>query len=276
MKEEIKLEVIKKLNILLEKYISNIENDLKDRWNLWEKDVSIPEQYEVIGAIMSRQITIASNFVNNSTIWNGHIAPLIMRSLIDNYINFAWILLNPVERSRQFIYYGLGQEKLSLEHYKSQFDPQNIPSEIKTLIEEKEQWISEQQYTFLTNVSFKSWSEKNVRQMAEEADCLDIYNFPYQQFSAVTHNMWNHLGRYNVLESNNPLHKFLKAPAIFAFTPDVHYVELTVKYVAKMFSKFDESFNHNAMRDSLNEFNNGFDKIFNEFSIEVSVDNKMG
>lgn len=237
------------LDALLLRYKNNIEEDLKDRWNSWEKDLSIPEQHEVIGALMSRQITIAMNFMTCSSIWNGHIAPIIMRSLVDNYINFAWILKDPLLRSRKFIYFGLGQAKLQLEHRKVSIQDREPSEDEKMLIEATEGWINEQRLTFLTEVSFKSWSEISVRQMAEEADCMDLYNYVYQPFSNAAHNMWNHVARYNLIESDNPLHKFFRKPAIFKFPPDVYYIELTAKYVDKMFRLYDSKFGYKAVRD---------------------------
>ncbi len=272
MQQEIKLKIQYELELLIEKYISNIEQDLKDRWNEWEKDVSVLEQYEVIGAMMSRQITIAINFVNNSSIWNGHIAPLIMRSLIDNYINFAWILINPIERSKQFIYYGLGQEKLNLEHFKAQFNESNSTEQVKKSIEAREGWINSQRYDFLTDVSFKSWSEKNTRQMAEESNCLDLYNFAYTPFSGAVHNSWNHIGKYNTQESDNPLHKFMRKPAIYKFNTETYYLELTVKYVSKMFRRFDEKYQYTSKRDSFNEFHKALDDIFLKYEGEETDD----
>ncbi len=227
------------LEKILIRYSQNIEEDLKDRWNNWEKDLTIPEKFEVIGGLMSRQITIAMNFMSCSSIWNGHIAPIIMRSLVDNYINFAWIIADPVLRARKFIYFGLGQEKLLLEHRKEEMKNHEPDEKEKIMVEATESWINQQRFTFLTEVSLKNWSEISVRQMAEESNCIDLYNYVYQPFSCAAHNMWNHIAKYNLVESDNPLHKFFRKPAIYTFKPDIYYLELTGKYVDKMFRLFD-------------------------------------
>ncbi len=229
------------LGKLLENFKGRIELDLKDRWNNWEKDTSVPEQFEVIGALMSRQITIAINFISCSSIWNGHIAPIIMRSMVDNYINFAWIWEKPLERSRQFIYYGLGQAKLQLEHRKASMENYKPSKDESEWINLLEGWINGQRYTFLTEVSLKGWSEISVRQMAEEANCIDLFNYAYQPFSSVAHNMWNHIGMYNLTESQNPLHKFFRKPGILKIPPNVHCLDLAGKYVDKMFRLFDKN-----------------------------------
>ncbi len=256
------MEQIDELQKLIVRYMDNIEADLKERWNNWEKDLTTPEIYEVIGGLISRQITIAINFMSCSSIWNGHIAPIIMRSLVDNYINFAWILEDPLTRSRKFIYYGLGQEKLLLEHRKKELETREANEQEKQLIEFTEHWINQQRFTFLTEVSFKNWSDINVRQMAEEANCLDLYNYVYQPFSHAAHNTWNHIAKYNLLESKNPLHKFFRKPAIFKFQPDIHYLELTAKYVDKMFRLYDKKYNFQPTKEySFLTFMNQLDEL---------------
>jgi hypothetical protein len=44
-----------------------------------------------------------------------HIAPLILRSMVDLRITLGWILMEPVPRCEQFVFYGLGQTKLWVE-----------------------------------------------------------------------------------------------------------------------------------------------------------------
>lgn len=248
---------------ILKNYSSNIEQDLKERWNWWKKDINSYEIYEVIGGIMARQLAIGKNFTTCSSLWNGHIAPIIMRSLVDNYINFAWIFEDPLERSRKFIYFGLGQEKLQLAHRKNEFENGEQNEEQEMIIKAIEAWINSQKYEFLTEVSLKNWSELSVRKMAEEANCLDLYNYVYQPFSSNAHNMWNHIAKYNLIESENPLHKFFRKPGILNTNPDLHYVELTCKYIDKMFRLFDLKTGYSTEKKSsfelyLNEIDNTF------------------
>lgn len=251
-----------KINITstVESYIENIYTELKDRWNNWEKDLTQKELYEVVGGILSRQVAIMTNFASSSNLWNGDIAPLILRSMADNYINLAWILKDPLKRSQQFILHGLGQAKLTLEHRRKQLeldgiDPKNDPS-----IDATDEWINSQRYTFFTEVNLGSWSGLNTRVMAEEAGCIDFYNHVYQPFSSASHNMWNHISRYNLIQSDNPLHKFLLIPSVHKFDPDIWYFELGAKYVEKLFVLFDKNFNHTQKSKS------SYDIVFTEIN----------
>jgi hypothetical protein len=41
-------------------------------------------------------------------------APIILRAMVDLYITLSWIFKDPLERSKKYIAYGLGQEKLEI------------------------------------------------------------------------------------------------------------------------------------------------------------------
>ena len=244
----------KRINIssAISKYNDNIYLELQDRWNNWKIDLSKKEIYELVGGILSRQVTILTQYATSLNFWNGDVAPIILRSLADNYINLAWILKKPEDRAKKFILYGLGQAKLNLEHRKQQMERDGLDPSNDPLIEATQKWIDGQRYTFLTEVNLGSWSEMNTRTMAEEAGCIDFYNYVYQPFSSACHNMWNHISRYNLIYSDNPLHMLLLKPIVERIPPEVEYLELGAKYLAKMFDLFDNTFNYkSSIRSSI-------------------------
>jgi hypothetical protein len=230
------------LESIINSFINNLKNDLSNRWNLLKIEMSQKEVYEVLSAQLARQITLASQFATNINCWTFDIAPIILRCMADNYINFAWIAKAPSERSKKFILFGLGQEKLNLEHRKTQIIYDGGNPETDQVIKFIEAWLNTQRYTFLTEVNLGSWSGISTRQMAIEADCIDFYNFVYTPFSTAAHNTWGHLAKYNLVQSSNPLHKYLRKPVIGNLTIDVYNFQLAAKYVGKMIMKFDEVF----------------------------------
>lgn len=231
-----------RLSKIIEGYSDNLKTELKELWNGFKIDLSIKELYEVIGGIIARQITITTHFISNSNIWTNDIAPIILRSLADNYINLAWILESPVDRAQKFILHGLGQEKLILEHRKSQMINDGLNPDEDEVIKFSEIWVNSQRYTFLTDVNLGSWSGLSTREMAQQANCMDFYNFVYQPFSIAAHNMWNHIGKYNLRTSNNSLHKLLKVPVISEITSHLDYLDLAAKYTDKCFWIYYQKF----------------------------------
>ena len=202
------------------------------------KDLYANEQQEVIGALLARQVTLATHLARGPNICNWHLGPLVLRTMIDAYITLAWILEEPETRSRLYILYGLGQEKLQIEHLKASKSEDDAP--VAQLINARERWVNSQRYTFITDVDVGSWSGINTREMAEQIGELNLYNFAYTPFSACGHNMWNHVGRFNLQACNNPLHKFHGVPAPTELDADFDIVMRAAEYLEKTFRKADE------------------------------------
>lgn len=237
-------ENFRKINDMMDRYCVIIENGLKERWDKFDIKISNSEMYEVIGGLMARQATLSINLAISPQIWNGHVAPLLLRSMVDVYINFAWILLDPVHRSKKYILFGLGQEKLFIEYLKiSQQNPESNDANIQDMIKAKVNWLNSQRADFLTEVNVGSWSGLNTRDMAKEANCEDLYKYAYTPFSGCVHNMWQHISQFNLIACNNPLHKYHKVPSITEFYLDPDYVYRSAKYIDKTFCRFDDEFN---------------------------------
>src|SRR5208337_1030251 len=127
------------------------------------------------GGLMARQVTLATQMTMNPGIWNGHMAPMVLRVMVDNYVSFAWILKDPLERSKKYIAYGLGQEKLDLEYRKVYLSAKGEDPDADPAIKVQTAWIDSQRFHFLTSVDVGAWAGISTRDMAQEAECMDIY-----------------------------------------------------------------------------------------------------
>jgi len=229
-----------KIMQFMESYCEVVRLNLDDRWEKIPIQLCDSEVYEAIGGLLARQATLSIQLAQNPMIWNPHIAPLILRSMTDAHITLAWILSDDFEkRAKQYILYGLGQEKKLVEHMKNEAEED---ADMQSLIKMKEKWIEAQRYPFLTEVNLGSWSGSNTRVMAQEADCESLYKFAYEPFSAVAHNMWQHVSVFNLEKCTNPLHKYHKVPAIHDVPLSEDYVFRSSKYLSKSFEAFDKKF----------------------------------
>src|SRR5689334_2569634 len=109
-----------RLVIILDAYITGVRAEMQARWDAWKIDLTKSHLYEVVGGLLARQVTLATQLAGSPHIWNGHVAPLFLRAMTDACITLAWILEDPDTRTDQFIKYGLGQRKLWLEHFKAE------------------------------------------------------------------------------------------------------------------------------------------------------------
>lgn len=226
---------------IVEKYNNIVKEGLDERWKSIAGEIYEPEPYEVIGSLLARQATLTTQLAGAPHIWNGHIAPLILRCMTDAHITLAWILKEPIERAKKYILYGLGQEKLYIEHLKAEKTSDEEP-EVDQLIRVRENWLNNQRYDALTEVDVGAWSGMNTRDMAEEADCKSLYNYAYLPFSGVVHNMWQHVAIYNLKQCRNPLHKFHRVPTIAEAPLHPDFVYRSSKYVSRSFRAVDEKF----------------------------------
>lgn len=228
-----------RLAVVVEAFQANARAELDAKWNEWPLDLSRTHVHEVIGGLLARQVSLAGNIASAPSIWNPHVAPVLLRAMADVVITAAWILEEPDERAKRYIYYGLGQMKLEMERRKAELDPLNPDPSALRMIEVSEGWIEQQRWPFLVEVNLGSWTDVSVRDMALKTGLIDFYNYVYQEFSAATHSTWHHVGRLNVDQCQSPLHRYHRVPVDPPISPDITFLLLAGKYLAKLFEIFD-------------------------------------
>lgn len=230
------------LGRLIRESTDTFVESLAQRWNAWKLSSELFDVHEVVGALLARQVTLACELARSPGIWNEHSAPLFLRAMCDVYINVAWILKDPVPRAREFILYGLGQVKLEIAHRKEHIQATTPTPEDKQILDALEGFLRSQRHEFLTVVNLGSWSGKSTRSMAEEADCIDFYNFAYTPFSGVVHSQWQHVSQINLEYCANPLHGLHRVPAVEPLPASPYYLYLVAKYLEKTFLAFDSKY----------------------------------
>ena len=135
-------------------YIDEARDAFNKRLDSWKVDIFEREMNDVVGGLLARQVSLATTIAHSPPIWNLHCLPVVLRCMADVYITFSWILRDPKPRSRQFIEYGLGQEKLAIEKYQEALAGEpNPPPEGARLIAEREQLLDAERYRFLIPVN---------------------------------------------------------------------------------------------------------------------------
>lgn len=204
-------------------------------------DWLLAEVSSVINSHLSRQTNLARTMAENPNLWTGHVAPLILRSMIDCLISLRWILKDPTPRSQEFIQYGLGQAKLGVHHLQEKFEKTPNDEVIPRMIEMKAEWINSQFWHPFIDVNLGSWSGKSTRQMAKEAEDEDLYNFSFTPFSACVHNTWEHISVWDAVECANALHKRHLVPSYLDMGLEPDFLFHAAKYLTLTFDSFDEA-----------------------------------
>lgn len=240
-----------RLQAFVNEYCENVKKGFLERWETVTPKIYNSESTDTIGCLGARQATLAIELARSPGIWNGHIAPLILRCMTDAHITLAWIVDSPEDRSKEYIRYGLGQEKLFIEYLEN--EPREeagsvVDDQIDQLIEVRKDWLNAQLAEWAIEVNVGSWSGKSTRDMAKEADCESLYKFAYVPFSGVAHNMWQHVGIYNAETCVNPLHKYHRLPRIEPVRLDPDYLYRASKYVSRTYELLDKKLGTSSSR----------------------------
>ena len=231
-------------------YQKRLYDEIENRIGRWPVDLTKREVHEVVGGLLARQATLGIQLASSPGIWNGHVAPLILRTMVDTFITLAWIIEDPVDRARKFILYGLGQAKLEIEHRSELLKKSGRDLGQDPVVQLKKAWLDSQRFSFLTEINLGSWSGISTRKMAEQSGCLDIYRHAYTPFSAATHSTWEHVARYNLVHCESPLHRHHRIPWVYPDAPDVDYLYRGAKYVEKTFRRFEAAFQLDPPEDT--------------------------
>lgn len=232
-----------KIHDFISGYRAIVSKGFNDRWSKVKQEIYDKHISETIGALLSRQATLSIEMASAPTTWNGHVAPLFLRCMVEAYITLAWILAKPEERSKKYIEYGLGQEKLFIEFLDEALneDPCSYDAEtIKNMIKVRKGWLNAQLAEWATEVNVGSWSGMSAREMAKEIGRESIYKHAYVPFSGAAHNMWQHVGIFNVEPCTNPLHKWHVVPKIRHAPAHPDFMYRSAKYISITFELFDE------------------------------------
>ena len=235
----------KKLNEFLretiDEYSGLCQESFYERMDSWRIDIYEKETNEVVGGLLARQLSIARNISDNPLMWNYHILPILLRCMADLYITFCWILKDKQVRSRMFIEYGLGQEKLAIEKYRESLNEESEPDpDAISFIEMREKMLNVERHSFLIPVNLGAWSELNTRKMAIEVGEKQFYDLVFTQFSSAVHSTWQHIWQMNLVPCSNPLHMGHRKPCDTDLPTDFQLFSISAKYLCKTFAKFDD------------------------------------
>ena len=197
-------------------YEEELLTSLVDLWRTAEKDPEFSGKSSVLDGLLMRQVSLVTKVAENPSLWNSDLSGIILRCMADIQITMEWFnKVGEKEDYESFIVYGLGQQKLNLEHQfsmLSRYEEYEGIEDIEMGLEEAKRALEEQRYTFLLPVDVGKWN-KSTRQMAQEADCKEeLYDLRFSFHSGTTHGMWHALEQQHLVKCQNSLHKYHRIP----------------------------------------------------------------
>ncbi len=203
---------------LFEQLSTNLEKEFKEGWTHWPIDLAHPQQSEVLGGLLARQVRYLRHLLITPRLMLDELGQPLLRSMVESAITLAWLIRKgqPDDYTR-FVLYGLGQEKLALEHLKA------APPESSPYLENRRQQelyvrgdcLEGQRVSWLTQVDVSAgWMRGGPRELAEQAGMIDLYNRVYGPTSAQVHGSWNAVACTAMRYCLNPLHRLHLVPDV--------------------------------------------------------------
>lgn len=196
---------------------SEVEAELQALWNRTRFDPREATKANVIAGLLSRNLQFASDIVQNPDLWRMPTGIILIRCMAETLIRLQWLIKCGKDKDyREYVEFGLGQEKLLLEHHK-RIAQEDRPDRKAILddIERREAWVNTQLYTFLLPVDVGGGPHgKDLRALSEEAGLLDLHRLVYSPFSSYVHGHWNAIARLNLSRCQNPLHADHHIPVV--------------------------------------------------------------
>lgn len=198
---------------------------------LWERidknykiDLYNPIKDEILLGLACRVYRLAIHIVSFIPNWTEDISEIYVRMVCESYIYYLWLKKNGKQEDYDKFYeYGLGQQKLRFEHLNKYFKAQGIS--------EKE--IKEHSFSFkylnshkmpqFVPVNVGNPLGKNLRIIADEADCREIYAMMYSPASSAVHGMYDSIDLFYSKRCINPFHCFHKVPYHWSKCPVTTY-----------------------------------------------------
>lgn len=221
----------------LETLSASLEKEFEAAWTSFPVDLASPMKSQVIGGLLARQVRYVRHMLITPRLLCDELGQPLLRSMVESAITSAWLIRNgqPADLER-YVLFGLGQEKLALEHL-------SATAETSVFLEERRQreiavrteWLDGQRFRSLLPVDVSSsWmAPRSLRDLAEQVDMIDLYNTVYTSTSAQVHGSWNAVGRTALRYCFNPLHRLHMVPDIESTRMDLMMVLTALRILAR-------------------------------------------
>jgi Family of unknown function (DUF5677) len=134
---------------------------------------------------------------------------IILRSIVEIFITLRYLTVKDDSTIwAQYRNYGSGQAKLS---FLKNLREEDVPDFIN--LKELENLANEDMWLEFQNISLGSWANSDLRKMATEAGCKDVYDKFYGWSSSFAHGHWVSVRDTVFATCMNPLHRLHRIPA---------------------------------------------------------------
>jgi len=195
--------------------------------DLWERiegnyktDFYEPLKDEILLSLICRIYRLTIHVVSFLPNWTADISEIFIRMILESYIYYRWFKINGKKEDYQAFYnYGLGQQKLRTEHIKQYFRGQGLSEEEIKVQEVDIDYLRKHRMPEFVPVNVGNPLGKNLRLIADEAECREIYALIYSPASSAVHGMYDSLDLFYSRTCINPFHCLHRVPYHWSKSP---------------------------------------------------------
>ncbi len=165
-------------------------DEIRSLYERVQPDLDCPARSEVLFGLLQRQAQIAADLARLPPMWVSPWGEMANRAMAEALIRLKWFATrDKPEHYEWFIDYGLGQEKLHIEHLSRLLEEGHSQADaIREDRQSRGEWLDEQRYSFLQEVDVGGGThDLDLRKMAEEAGCPDLRSLVFQPLSSAVH-----------------------------------------------------------------------------------------
>ncbi|MFA0834573.1 MAG: DUF5677 domain-containing protein [Methanobacterium formicicum] len=197
-----------KIDKELSKRFKTIWNKLFQRFYDTLETSDADAKHDTSFGLVMYSLRILTECVNRNT-GNYLIGRILLRSLVENYITFAYLVKkDKIELWEAYRRYGAGQAKLvSLKAEKYESDPSFIS------FDDVNEIANEDMREEFVDIDLGHWAGVDLRKMSEYSDTKKTYDKYYDWTSGYSHGNWAAVRDSIYTTDFNPLHKLMRVPS---------------------------------------------------------------
>lgn len=207
-------------------YITECFRKYDDRYSrLWELivlnyplELHKPVRREILLGLLCRMYRLVVQQISFPVNWTEDFGQIYVRMLVESYIYYTWLSTKGTpEDFAKFYAHGLGQQKLYMEHLSSYFQENGISEEECGNV--GADFLRNHKLSALIPVNVGEPLSKNLRLLASECGCEEIYALLYGPCSSAVHGMYDTLDKHYLRTCINPFHGKHRIPYFWYKSP---------------------------------------------------------
>lgn len=171
-------------------------------------DVDIYSRHkdEVLNGLFFRVFRFYHSFLISFHFWAADIGEMTYRTMLESVFYLRFLSKEDNEDLyKEFVKYGIGQEKLFKAHLATLLDEKKIESSDE-IIDYVNSSTDDEIWDELISIKLSNFV--NLNKLADKIDSKYEYSVYYQRYSITEHGQWPALKRFYLKRCKNPLHRF--------------------------------------------------------------------